>query len=94
VDKSFVQGMATQSEDGAIIRAILYLARNLGFSAIAEGIETQDQAERLRKKGCEEVQGYLFGHPVPAAEFTALIAQHSEKQTNQSNSLLRKLNML
>ena len=69
IDKSFVQGMADHPEDAAIVRAILYLARNLGFSAIAEGIETADHAERLRTKGCSEVQGYLFGRPMPAAEF-------------------------
>ncbi|MGI4796510.1 MAG: putative bifunctional diguanylate cyclase/phosphodiesterase [Janthinobacterium lividum] len=70
IDKSFVQGMADHPEDAAIVRAILYLARNLGFSAIAEGIETADQAECLRDKGCSEVQGYLFGRPMPATEFT------------------------
>ncbi len=71
IDKSFVQGMADHPEDAAIVRAILYLARNLGFSVIAEGIETADQAERLRKKGCSEAQGYLFGRPMPVAAFTA-----------------------
>ncbi|MGI4800157.1 MAG: sensor domain-containing phosphodiesterase [Janthinobacterium lividum] len=89
IDKSFVQGMAMQPEDAAIVRAILYLARNLGFSAIAEGIETHDQAEHLRKEGCEEVQGYLFGHPMPAAEF----ASHFELVTRRS-ALLRSTAMV
>ncbi|MGI4977098.1 MAG: putative bifunctional diguanylate cyclase/phosphodiesterase [Janthinobacterium lividum] len=69
IDRSFVQGMADHPEDAAIVRAILYLARSLGFSAIAEGIENTDQAERLRRKGCSEVQGYLFGRPMPPREF-------------------------
>ncbi|MGI4794847.1 MAG: putative bifunctional diguanylate cyclase/phosphodiesterase [Janthinobacterium lividum] len=94
IDKSFVQGMVTQFEDAAIIRAILYLARNLCFSAIAEGIETHEQAELLRDKGCEEVQGYLFGHPMSAADFTALLTLHTEKQKTKSDLLLWKLNML
>jgi diguanylate cyclase (GGDEF)-like protein/PAS domain S-box-containing protein len=71
IDKSFVQGMSDNPEDAAIVRAILYLAGALGFAAIAEGIETHDQADRLRNKGCEEVQGYLFGRPMSAADFTA-----------------------
>ncbi len=71
IDKSFVQGMSENPEDAAIVRAILYLAGALGFTAIAEGIETHDQADRLRNKGCEEVQGYLFGRPMPAADFAA-----------------------
>ena len=71
VDKSFVQGMCEAPDDAAIVRAILYLGRSLGFSVIAEGVETEEQAERLRRKGCEEVQGYLFGRPMPATDFAA-----------------------
>jgi diguanylate cyclase (GGDEF)-like protein/PAS domain S-box-containing protein len=71
IDKSFVQGMSENPEDAAIVRAILYLASALGFTAIAEGIETHDQADRLRDKGCEEVQGYLFGRPMSAPDFAA-----------------------
>ena len=71
VDKSFVQGMCEAPDDAAIVRAILYLGRSLGFSVIAEGVETEEQAEQLRHKGCEEVQGYLFGRPMAATDFAA-----------------------
>ncbi len=50
-----------------------YLGHSLGFSVIAEGVETQEQAERLRHKGCEEVQGYLFGRPMAATDFASAI---------------------
>jgi diguanylate cyclase (GGDEF)-like protein/PAS domain S-box-containing protein len=71
VDKSFVQGMCESPDDAAIVQAILYLGRSLGLSIIAEGVETEEQAERLRGVSCEEGQGYLFGRPMPAGEFSA-----------------------
>lgn len=74
VDQSFVRSMCHSEEDAAIVRAVLYLGRAFGFSVIAEGVETEEQAERLMRKGCEEVQGYLYGRPMPAAEFTARFA--------------------
>ena len=91
IDKSFVQGIADHPEDAAIVRAILYLARSLGFAAIAEGIETPDQAERLRKKGCEEVQGYLFGRPMPAAEFADCFGLSTKLKPIPSSLKLLKL---
>ncbi|MGI4976116.1 MAG: putative bifunctional diguanylate cyclase/phosphodiesterase, partial [Janthinobacterium lividum] len=88
IDRSFVQGMAEQPDDAAIVRAILYLARTMGFSAIAEGIETPEQASRLRAKGCEEVQGFLFGRPMPAAEFASLLARQAAVQAGRHDPSL------
>ena len=71
IDRSFIQGICTSTEDAAIVRAILHLGRSFGLAVIAEGVETEEQCARLRKKGCEEVQGYFFGKPLPASEFEA-----------------------
>ena len=69
IDQTFTRGMCQESADRAIVRAILYLGHSFGLDVIAEGVETEEQVARLRKKGCKEAQGYLFGRPMPAAEF-------------------------
>lgn len=73
IDQTFVRTMCESPPDAAIVRAILYLGKSFGLGVIAEGVETLEQSERLRGKGCEEAQGYLFGHPMPAEEFTQLL---------------------
>ncbi|WP_211332958.1 EAL domain-containing protein [Pseudorhodoferax soli] len=73
IDQSFVRNMLTQSEDETIVRAVIALAHNLKFKVIAEGVETAEHCQLLRAHGCDEIQGYYFGKPVPAAEFEALL---------------------
>lgn len=70
IDQTFVRAMCDSPPDAAIVRAILYLGKSFGLNVIAEGVETMEQCERLRNKGCEEAQGYLFGHPMMADDFT------------------------
>ena len=74
IDRSFVS-RATQpgSEAAAIIQAIVSLAHSLDMVTIAEGTETREEFERCRSLGCEQVQGYLFGKPMPPEEATALV---------------------
>lgn len=69
VDQTFVRAMVDSPPDAAIVRAILYLGSSFKLEVIAEGVETIEQCERLKKKGCLEAQGFLFGKPMPAAEF-------------------------
>ncbi|MFZ5463918.1 MAG: EAL domain-containing protein, partial [Pseudomonadota bacterium] len=64
IDKSFVQAVGTNDEDTAIVRAIIALAKSLHLVTIAEGVETQEQAEFLRREGCDRFQGYYFSRPV------------------------------
>jgi diguanylate cyclase (GGDEF)-like protein/PAS domain S-box-containing protein len=73
IDQSFVRKISAQStrEDTAIVRSIIAMAHNLGLEVIAEGVETETQAAFLRKEKCEELQGYLYGKPMPAREFEA-----------------------
>jgi EAL domain-containing protein (putative c-di-GMP-specific phosphodiesterase class I) len=68
VDRTFVEGLATSEKDRSILRAIVSLGHNLGMRVLAEGVETAEQHYFLRDVGCDEVQGYFFGMPLPAAE--------------------------
>lgn len=73
VDQSFVQGLPHDRDNHAIVRAILSLAKNLGFSVTAEGVETLEQVEVLRGMSCDMLQGYYFSRPVPASEIPQLV---------------------
>jgi EAL domain-containing protein (putative c-di-GMP-specific phosphodiesterase class I) len=65
IDRSFVAALGTSVGDQAIVAAILSLASALGISAIAEGVESEEQAAQLAALGCQFAQGYLFGVPGP-----------------------------
>ncbi|OAS27824.1 diguanylate cyclase [Methylobacterium platani] len=80
IDRSFVQGMDASPQDRAIVQSVLSLGRSFGLAVTAEGVETEAAARRLRAKGCEEAQGYLFGRPMEAAAFEALI-RDGERRT-------------
>jgi diguanylate cyclase (GGDEF)-like protein/PAS domain S-box-containing protein len=71
IDQSFVRTMCSSPEDEAVIGAILYLGQRFNVDVIAEGIETEPQADALIALGCTEGQGYLFGKPMSAPDFTA-----------------------
>ncbi|GAC1387914.1 MAG: hypothetical protein NVSMB31_01020 [Vulcanimicrobiaceae bacterium] len=68
IDKSFVRDMRVGSHDEAIVKAVTTLARNLGLTSIAEGVETISQLEQLRAIKCDEVQGFLMSRPLSAQQ--------------------------
>lgn len=73
IDQSFVSDLSIDSNDAAIIRAILIMAKSLNLAVIAEGVETADQLAFLQSQGCDEYQGNYAAHPVQAAELGAFL---------------------
>ena len=79
IDRSFVSRMTTDN-DNAIVKTISTLAQNLGMEVIAEGIETKDQYEQLKRLGCEYGQGFLFSPPLDIDGVARLLAQTTEQE--------------
>ena len=69
IDRSFIRDMESNANDQAIIEAIILMAHKLGLAVIGEGVENEEQKQMLTNYGCDFLQGYLFSHPLPAAEF-------------------------
>jgi len=80
IDRFFVKTLHDRPESAKIIAAIIGLGKSLGVPTIAEGVETERDAEVLREMGCTCAQGYLYSEPVPAADLLALVRQLSSEQ--------------
>jgi len=86
IDRSFVMRLTTDN-DNAIVRTISTLAHNLGMEVIAEGIETEEQYQQLKKLGCEYGQGYLFSRPVDNTVVHHLLTQDSHRDLQPDMNL-------
>lgn len=73
IDQSFVREIPSREEDRAIVSAIISVSKNLGLRTIAEGVETREQLAFLSAHDCDEVQGYYYCKPLPAAELDAFL---------------------
>jgi EAL domain-containing protein (putative c-di-GMP-specific phosphodiesterase class I) len=74
IDRSFVQDLANNRDDTAILQAVVKLGKNLGITTVAEGVETEVQADFLRAQGCDLGQGWLFGKAVPKSQIPELVS--------------------
>ena len=75
IDQTFVRDIDTDSSDNAIVSTIIAMAQILNMDVIAEGVETEEQRQFLLNSGCSNLQGYLFGRPMPIEQFEALLKQ-------------------
>jgi len=73
--------MAHEAGAATIVRTIIEMARALGCTVVAEGVETEEQAAFLRRLRCEQAQGFLFARPVPAADFVKLLRKRAVRQS-------------
>jgi EAL domain-containing protein (putative c-di-GMP-specific phosphodiesterase class I) len=75
IDRSFVHDVDTDADNRAIVSAILGLAKTLGMSVVAEGVETEGEEEHLKETGCAVAQGYRYTRPLPARDFAAWLSR-------------------
>jgi EAL domain-containing protein (putative c-di-GMP-specific phosphodiesterase class I) len=75
VDRSFVSGAHSNTDDQSIVRAVIALGKTLDMKIVAEGVETLEQANFLRQVGCDDAQGYFYARPVGAARIPALVQE-------------------
>jgi diguanylate cyclase (GGDEF)-like protein len=75
IDIAFIREVASNQGDAAIVDAILSMARSLGLETVAEGVETAAQLDCLARRGCDQIQGYYYSHPLPAMQMTRLLQQ-------------------
>ncbi len=75
IDKSFVDGIAEDGANTSLVSAIVSIAQSLGITTVAEGVESSQQAERLRDLGCGDLQGFLFAKPISVTKIPALVDQ-------------------
>ena len=76
IDRSFLKDVPNNTDDSAIVGAIIAMAHGLGMGVVAEGIEKQEQLEFLRDRDCDEYQGFLASKPLLASDFKALVAKN------------------
>lgn len=74
IDRSFIRDIAIDRNDAMIVASTIALARGLGLLVVAEGVESGEQLERLRRLGCQQVQGFYLHRPAPASAIAALLA--------------------
>src|SRR5690606_34677782 len=78
IDQSFVKDVATNADDATIVGTIIHMGRSLNMDVVAEGVESEEQLSCLQSLNCTYAQGLLFGDPVRAEEYLALLVQQAE----------------
>ena len=77
IDQSFVREIEHVDDPSPIVRAVIAIAAGLNLNVVAEGVEGEVQAEFLRRLGCREMQGYLYGRPMPAESIAELLRRRA-----------------
>ena len=92
IDQSFIDGLPQDGDSAAITEAVLAMSRKLGFTVVAEGVEHEGQAQFLEERGCDILQGYHFGRPMPAEHFVAWMGEPVTLAASLHNKSVALLN--
>ncbi|MDN3516177.1 EAL domain-containing protein [Aquisalimonas lutea] len=87
IDQSFIHGIHTTADEGTLVRTIISMARGLGLSVVAEGVETREQLQTLQNMHCRAMQGFLFSRPLAAADMAALLGSWDGGQSMRAAAL-------
>ena len=77
IDSSFIKDIPADPDDVAITQAIIAMGHSLRLEVVAEGVESAEQLDFLRNNGCDFMQGFLVGMPMPAEEFNVLLSERT-----------------
>lgn len=77
IDRSFITNVAEQADSQAIVSSIVFLANKMNLKTVAEGVEKQSELEFMQKLGCDQYQGYIFSHPLPADQLFAMLPRQA-----------------
>jgi EAL domain-containing protein (putative c-di-GMP-specific phosphodiesterase class I) len=80
IDRSFVRDVVSDPRDAAIVRSVIGLAKDVGLTVVAEGVETTAQAEHLMAMGCHDAQGYLYAKAMPFDDLVAMIERQQSAE--------------
>ena len=86
IDRSFIGDLQQNHHSMAIVRAIITLGHSLHVPVLAEGVETESQRAFLQREGCDDVQGYLTGRPLPIAAYADAIGRPAAREIRASNN--------
>jgi EAL domain-containing protein (putative c-di-GMP-specific phosphodiesterase class I) len=86
IDRSFIQNLSSAGDTSAIVRTITRLAKDLGMSTTAEGVETQEDLDFLRENGCTEIQGYLISAAAPARAIPELLMKFGGHNSGETQA--------
>jgi EAL domain-containing protein (putative c-di-GMP-specific phosphodiesterase class I) len=89
VDRTFVQGMATDAGDFAIVRAVVDISRHFGLAVVAEGVESELTLDLLADIGCDIGQGFLFSRPLPYERLEAWLGARTDAEPSPTGELRR-----
>lgn len=87
IDQSFVRDLGQDPDDETLVRTIIAMAHNLNLKVVAEGVETKIQYDYVKHYGCDTVQGFLFGQPVPCDQIAQMLDDRNIDQLVHSTQL-------